>query len=207
MNATARLDPAFDIPFDRVGTVTRVYTATALPLCRSARRRRSVGSGVPGAASAAPTYIASAVAPSTPANFANVVSIADTSSGVRSDAGALPSSANSSKNASSPSAAGGKSGKHAVPYAVSPSAQRDAAHVALVNAPATHEVVPDTVYPSSHVGWHARPLARGFVQSPTPPFAGAADASQGSPTHVAATSVPAEHTEGPETVYPSLHVG
>jgi hypothetical protein len=41
-----------------------------------------------------------------------------------------------------------------------------------------HEDVPDTVYPELHVGWHVDPLARELVQSPAPPFVGAADASQ-----------------------------
>ena len=40
-----------------------------------------------------------------------------------------------------------------------------------------HELVPDTVYPESHVGWHVEPLARELVQLPAPPFVGAADAS------------------------------
>ena len=52
-----------------------------------------------------------------------------------------------------------------------------AAHVAAVNVPKEHELVPDTVYPESHVGWHVDPLARELVQSPAPPFVGAADAS------------------------------
>ena len=32
--------------------------------------------------------------------------------------------------------------------------------VAAVSVPALHELVPDTVYPESHVGWHVLPLAR-----------------------------------------------
>ena len=51
-------------------------------------------------------------------------------------------------------------------------------HVAAVSVPAVHELVPDTVYPSSHVGWHVDPNASELVQSPTPPFKGAVDASQ-----------------------------
>ena len=54
-----------------------------------------------------------------------------------------------------------------------------AAHVAAVNVPAVHELVPDTVYPELHVGWHVDPLARELVQLPAPPFVGALDASQG----------------------------
>ena len=53
------------------------------------------------------------------------------------------------------------------------------AQVAAVNVPKEHELVPDTVYPESHVGWHVEPLARELVQSPAPPFVGAVDASQG----------------------------
>jgi len=50
-------------------------------------------------------------------------------------------------------------------------------HAAAVRVPAVHELVPETVYPESHVGWHVDPLARELVQSPAPPFVGAADAS------------------------------
>ena len=51
-------------------------------------------------------------------------------------------------------------------------------HVAAVRVPAVQELVPDTVYPELHVGWHVDPLAREPVQSPTAPFVGAVDASQ-----------------------------
>ena len=51
-------------------------------------------------------------------------------------------------------------------------------HVAEVRVPAVHELVPDTVYPESHVGWHVDPLTRLLVQLPTAPLVGAADASQ-----------------------------
>ena len=55
-----------------------------------------------------------------------------------------------------------------------------AVHVAAVSVPKEeHELVPDTVYPESHSGWHVEPLARELVQSPTPPFVGAVDASHG----------------------------
>ena len=82
-----------------------------------------------------------------------------------------------------------------------------AEHVAAVSVPASHEDVPDTVYPESHVGWHIDPLASESVQLPTPPFVGGVDASQGSAEHVAAVSVPALHEDVPDTVYPELHVG
>jgi len=82
-----------------------------------------------------------------------------------------------------------------------------AEHVAAVSVPRLHEDVPDTVYPELHVGWHIDPLAREFVQSPTPPFVGAAEASQGFAEHVAAVSVPRLHEAVPETMYPELHVG
>jgi hypothetical protein len=49
---------------------------------------------------------------------------------------------------------------------------------AAVSVPRLHELVPDTVYPELHVGWHVDPLANELVQSPTPPFVGAVDASQ-----------------------------
>ena len=82
-----------------------------------------------------------------------------------------------------------------------------AVHVAAVKVPALHELVPDTVYPELHVGWHVDPLARELVQSPAPPFVGAADASHGFAEHVAAVSVPALQDDVPDTVYPELHVG
>ena len=82
-----------------------------------------------------------------------------------------------------------------------------AEHVAAVNVPKEHELVPDTMYPELHVGWHVDPLARELVQSPAPPFVGAADASHGFAEHVAAVNVPKEHELVPDTVYPELHVG
>ena len=82
-----------------------------------------------------------------------------------------------------------------------------AEHVAAVRVPAVQELVPETVYPELHVGWHVDPLARELVQSPAPPFVGAVDASQGFAEHVAAVRVPAVQELVPETVYPELHVG
>ena len=79
-------------------------------------------------------------------------------------------------------------------------------HVAAVNVPALHDDVPDTVYPGLHVGCHVDQLARELVQSPAPPFVGAAEALQGFVAHVAAVSVPALHDDVPDTVYPELHV-
>ena len=79
-------------------------------------------------------------------------------------------------------------------------------HVAAVNVPAVHDEVPDTVYPALHVGWHVDPLARELVQSPVPPFTGAADASHGFAAHVAAVNDPKEHELVPDIVYPELHV-
>ena len=73
--------------------------------------------------------------------------------------------------------------------------------------PALHELVPDTVYPLLHVGWHVDPDANELVQSPTPPLVGAADASHAFAEHVAAVKVPALHELVPDTVYPLLHVG
>ena len=54
----------------------------------------------------------------------------------------------------------------------------DAAHVAAVKVPAVHELVPETVYPESHVGWQVDPLAKELVHVPTTPLVGAVDASQ-----------------------------
>ena len=79
--------------------------------------------------------------------------------------------------------------------------------VAAVSDPRLQEDVPDTVYPESQVGWHVEPLARELVQSPTPPFVGAADASHGLGPHVAAVSVPRLQEDVPDTVYPESHVG
>ena len=80
-------------------------------------------------------------------------------------------------------------------------------HVAAVSVPRVHEDEPDTAYPESHVGWHVVPLASEQVQSPAPPFEGAADASHGFGEQVAAVSVPLLHDEVPDTVYPVAHVG
>ena len=54
---------------------------------------------------------------------------------------------------------------------------------------------------------HDEPLAKEPVQSPAPPFVGAADASHGFAEHVAAVRVPAVQELVPETVYPESHVG
>ena len=56
---------------------------------------------------------------------------------------------------------------------------RASEHVAAVRVPSVHELVPETMYPESHVGWHVDPLGRNLVQSPTPPLVGALDVSQG----------------------------
>ena len=92
-------------------------------------------------------------------------------------------------------------GTHALPPLTrSFAAQYVTAQVAAVSVPALHELVPDTVYPALHVGWHVEPLARELVQSPTPPFVGATDASHGLGPHVAAVSVPRLHELVPDTV-------
>ena len=53
-------------------------------------------------------------------------------------------------------------------------------HVAAVSVPTEEqELVPETVYPESHVGWHVEPLARELVQLPPPPLVGAMEASHG----------------------------
>ena len=88
----------------------------------------------------------------------------------------------------------------------------DASHgfgeqVAAIRFPAVHELVPETVYPESHVGWQVDPLAREPVQSPTPPFVGVADASHGGGEHVALVSTLFKHDDVPETVYPESHAG
>ena len=65
----------------------------------------------------------------------------------------------------------------APPFVGTSEALQFAEHVAAVSIPALHEDVPDTMYPELHVGWHVDPLAIELVQSPAPPFVGAADAS------------------------------
>ena len=76
----------------------------------------------------------------------------------------------------------------------------DTSHVAAVKVPALHELVPDTVYPLLHVGWHVDPDANELVHDPTPPLVGAVDASHGFAEHVAAVKVPALHELVPDTV-------
>ena len=83
-----------------------------------------------------------------------------------------------------------------------------AEHVAAVNVPKEQELVPDTVYPELHVGWHVEPLASELVQSPAPPFDGVVDASHGFGEHTTASSrVPSKHDLVPDILCPMLHVG
>ena len=65
-----------------------------------------------------------------------------------------------------------------VVLAVDGSGVGESVHVAAVRVPAVQELVPETVCPELHVGWHVDPLARELVQLPTAPFVGAVDASQ-----------------------------
>ena len=85
--------------------------------------------------------------------------------------------------------------------------QSVASHFVLVIVSALHDDVPGTVYPGFQVGWHVDPLAKKLLQSPTPPLVGACDASQGFAEHVASVNSPRKHDDGPDTVYPMLHVG
>ena len=80
-------------------------------------------------------------------------------------------------------------------------------HVAAVRVPAVQELVPETVYPESHVGLHDEPLAKEPVQSPAVPFAGGDDASHGFGEHVALVSTRFKHDDVPETEYPVSHAG
>ena len=79
----------------------------------------------------------------------------------------------------------------------------------LVRVPALHDLVPDKVYPSLHVGVHDDPCARVEVQpEPGAPLAMTPDASHGLGLHTAVSvRVPALHDLVPERVYPVLHVG
>jgi len=56
--------------------------------------------------------------------------------------------------------------------------QEFAWQVAAVSVPVVQDDVPLGVYPVVHVGWHVDADAKVFVQSPAPPFVGAALASQ-----------------------------
>ena len=79
---------------------------------------------------------------------------------------------------------------------------------AAVNAPAaSHDVFPDTMYPSSHVGWHVVSLNMYSTQSPTPPLAGGADALQYL-MHTAGVRTPSSQTlMGSGAKYPGSHTG
>ena len=78
----------------------------------------------------------------------------------------------------------------------------------LVRVPAAHDLVPERVYPSLHVGVHDAPCARVEVQSFRAPLATAPEASQELPLHTAVSvSVPLEHDLDPDKVYPLLQDG
>ena len=62
--------------------------------------------------------------------------------------------------------------------------------VVAVSSPAAQVVKPLGVYPMTHVGRHAEPLARASVQSPTAPLVGAFEASHGLASHVAGVRFP-----------------
>ena len=50
-------------------------------------------------------------------------------------------------------------------------------HFAAVSTLSVHDVVPETVYPESHSGWHVEPLTRVSVHVPAAPLVGGEDAS------------------------------
>jgi hypothetical protein len=87
------------------------------------------------------------------------------------------------------------------------SQQLSSLQTAAVNAPAaSHDDFPDTMYPSSHVGWHVVSPKSWSVQLPTAPLAGGVDAShEGMQT--AGDRTLFSHTLGPDTAYPWSHVG
>ena len=87
------------------------------------------------------------------------------------------------------------------------SQQVSSLHVAVVKAPRLQELRPDTMYPSSHVGWHDDPLGSELVQLPTPPFSGAEEMLQGAGSHVAVVKVPRLQELRPDTMYPLSQVG
>ena len=67
-------------------------------------------------------------------------------------------------------------------------------HVVNVNSPRRHDVSPDAVNPSSHVGWHDDPLANELGQSPRVPFVSVAGTSHDSASHVPWVRLPRWHT-------------
>mmetsp|Transcript_9469 Transcript_9469/g.35229 ORF Transcript_9469/g.35229 Transcript_9469/m.35229 type:complete len:204 (+) Transcript_9469:988-1599(+) len=78
---------------------------------------------------------------------------------------------------------------------------------------ASHELLPETVKPTSHVSEHSAPRSRKAVQSPTSPFSGATEASQlirchapGGPAlrSVEASYVPVHVPRSNEVSYPQL---
>ena len=78
-------------------------------------------------------------------------------------------------------------------------------HVAGTQHPSTAlRRPPDTLYPTSHVGWHVAPDATFAAQSPTPPCTGALEASHTDGKHVAAASVPALQLVAPDTQMASM---
>jgi hypothetical protein len=93
-----------------------------------------------------------------------------------------------------------------VPLTGAAAASQFATHVAAVSTLAEQVVVPEGVKPALHAGWQAAPLGRLPVQLPTTPLDGAADASQ-SGMQVAATTLPPEQCDTPDTVKPTPHVG
>ena len=72
--------------------------------------------------------------------------------------------------------------------------------MAAVSVPDEQLLVPDTVKPALQVGWQVEPDAKLLVQSPAPPFDGAADASHDAAWHVAAVSDPDEQLLAPDAV-------
>ena len=65
--------------------------------------------------------------------------------------------------------------------------------VNVVNSPRRHDVSPDAVKPSSHVGWHDDPLANELGQSPRVPFVSVAGTSHDCASHVPWVRLPRRH--------------
>ena len=74
-------------------------------------------------------------------------------------------------------------------------------------SPFTHVLAPTRAYPVLHDGEHDDLSASDAVQSPKPPFARAAEASQDAPMHSVLVSTRSVHEVAPDGVKPGSHVG
>mmetsp|Transcript_7271 Transcript_7271/g.32022 ORF Transcript_7271/g.32022 Transcript_7271/m.32022 type:complete len:211 (+) Transcript_7271:978-1610(+) len=76
-----------------------------------------------------------------------------------------------------------------------------------MRSPFTQVRAPTRAYPVLHDGEHDDLSASDAVQSPRPPFARAAEASQDAPMHSVRVSTRSVHEVAPDAVKPGSHVG